>query len=357
VRTTWQKIVTLLTFVAMATACGAPSEALPQNISGSSADSVTSVPTKPVTTSRPDSKASFSGTSFPLTVTDWYGKQSAFEEKPKRVAIITGTAFNIWYDVGGEAIGTTNRSENIRLMPEVAAALAPLPELGAPHTLDQEKLVALNPDLVISMGSSHDQLASNLRGMGVNVIQMTLRNQDDVFMAYEMFGAINGNHDKAVQRIEQIASDVADIKAKFPVDEHRKIAIIYVTAQSLSVKLDNSIAGNIAKTLGLENVATGRTPDAPGSEHTPLDIEYLAKTQPDEILVTSMIANNEEAKARLEASFASNAAWQAVDAVRAGRVHYLPQQYFLFNAGPYYADAVEYLAAAIHPEIYGEPTV
>lgn len=68
-----------------------------------------------------------------------------------------------------------------------------------------------------------------------------------------------------------------------------------------------------------------------------------------------MIGSNDEAKAKLDEQFASNQAWQAVNAVRNGKVIYLPQQYFLYNAGPYYADVVEYLAACLHPDVYGEP--
>ena len=62
-----------------------------------------------------------------------------------------------------------------------------------------------------------------------------------------------------------------------------------------------------------------------------------------------------EAKASLEQQFASNPAWQAVDAVRNGKIVYLPQQYFLYNAGPHYADAARYLAASLRPDVYGSP--
>ena len=47
--------------------------------------------------------------------------------------------------------------------------------------------------------------------------------------------------------------------------------------------------------------------------------------------------------------------WQAVDAVRKKKIIYLPQQYFLFNGGPNYPDSVAYMAASVHPEIFGKP--
>ncbi len=353
-----QRALTVLAVGLLLVSCGTPPDASSPSEAPAASSAVTqSTADKPVTTSRPQSDASFSGITFPLTISDWNGNKTTFEHQPQRVILATGTAFNIWYDVGGEAIGSTNRSENIKLLPEVSAAMQPLPQLGPTYGLDQESLVALNPDLVITTISTQDRLSKTLRDMGIKVINMTLRTQDDIAMAYEIFGALNHNHDKAVDRIAQMSAKVDQVKAKFPSQDETKIVIVYVTSQALSVKLDTSIAGTMAKTLGLENVASGRTPNAPNSEHTPLDIEFLAQTQPDVVLVTSMISNNEEAKARLEASFASNSAWQAVDAVRAGKVYYLPQQYFLFNPGPYYPEALEYLAACIHPEIFGQPKV
>ena len=356
-RATVQRIFATLIVMLALSACGAPPDAEPMNSVTQPSAPASAVQPQSATTTRPGTKASFSGINFPLTVTDWYGNQTTIKTKPQRVVLLAGTAFNIWYDVGGRAVGSTNRSENIRLIPKVAEAMKPLPELGPIYSVDQETLVALNPDLVIAMGPPQDRLGANLRTMGINVISTSLRSQDDLYMAYEMFGAMNGNHDKAIQRINQMDEQIAAIKAKFPSNDPAKIAIVHVTAQALTVKLDSSIAGQMAQSLGLVNVASGRTPDAPGSEHTPLDIEYLAKNQPDIVFVTSMIANNDEAHAKMEASFAANAAWQAVDAVRNGKVHSLPQQYFLFNAGPYYPDALEYLAASIHPEIYGEPKI
>ena len=75
---------------------------------------------------------------------------------------------------------------------------------------------------------------------------------------------------------------------------------------------------------------------------------------PDYVLVTTMISSNEEARRTVEEQFASNPAWQSVNAITEGRVIYLPQEYYLYNAGPYYVDAIKYMAQSIYPEIYGE---
>lgn len=295
-----------------------------------------------------------SDTSFPLTVTDFVGHEETFEAPPERVAILSGTSVNIYYDAGGEAVGITDITGNARVIEEYADEIRQVPELGPPYTINSEALAALDPDLVISMGPPQEALVAQLQDMGIATLTIMLDNLDDVATAYRIFGAINETSEHAEQRVEEIAAQYDEVLDAWPGDES-SVVILHVTAQSLTVKLDNSIAGQIASDLGLSNIASGLTPTNPGAETAPLDVEEIVRQQPDHVLVTSMISSNEQARESFTAELERNSAWQAVDAVREDRVIFLPQQYFLYNAGPYYADSVEYLAASLHPEIYGEP--
>ena len=71
------------------------------------------------------------------------------------------------------------------------------------------------------------------------------------------------------------------------------------------------------------------------------------------ILVTSMISSNEDARRVMKEEFTTNPAWAGIEAIREGRVVYLPQEYFLYNAAHSYVDAIEYMAKGVYPEIYG----
>ena len=255
----------------------------------------------------------------------------------------------------GTAVGMASKSSSNKMLPEVEQQVAEVPQLGPSRAIDAEKLTALNPDLVIAAGHSQEKLVESMKAMGVNVIGMTLRTRDDLQMAYEIFGALNGKHDQAKAKFDKIKTDSDAVAAKFPKEPKTKVAIISVNPQGLTVKLPNSTAGEMAKQLGLENVVDDVTPSTANSEDAPLDVEYLVKNQPDVILVTSHAGSNQVAKQRLEENFRTNAAWQAVDAVRDGKVEFLPQEYFLLHAGPFYADAMEYMAASIRPDIYGTP--
>lgn len=352
-----KRAAALVAVGAILTACGVPSDARPQpGSSGSSSPTSATSSAAVATTTLPGTKAALSGTTFPMTVTDWNGQQTTFTEPPKRVALVNGSSFNIWYDAGGTAVGIANKSTSNKLLPDVEQQLADVPQLGPSRAIDAEKLTALNPDLVIAAGHSQEKLVESMQAMGVNVIGMTMRTRDDLQMAYEIFGALNGKHDQAKAKFDAIKAAADEVVAKFPKEPKTKVAIVSVNPQGLTVKLPNSTAGEMANQLGLDNVVKGVTANAPNSEDAPLDIEYLVKHQPDVILVTSHAGSNQIAKERLEEHFNTNSAWQAVDAVRDGKVKFLPQEYFLLHAGPFYADAMKYMAASVHPEIFGEPT-
>lgn len=292
---------------------------------------------------------------FPVTTTDWVGHSETFTEKPERVAILSGTPLNVWYDTGGEAVATSMLSDNILLAEDYADEIRTIEQLGPPFAIDAEKLAALNPDLVITLSGPQGQIATQLQGMGIATITAQINSFDELTTAYTMFGALNGEPEAAEERIAEISEEIDAVTDQWPSDEETSTAILHVTGDGVSAKLDDSIAGDVSTRLGLRNVFSGTTGATGATETIPLDIEALVKEQPEYILVTSMTGSNEEARETLQAEFDSNPAWQSVDAVREDRVVFLPQQYFLYNAGPNYADAVEYLAASIHPDIYGDP--
>lgn len=295
-----------------------------------------------------------SGTSYPLTITDFDGRTITLDKKPERIAVISGTPLNIFYDVGGTAVCGPDITENIRLVDTHAATIKALPSVGRSFAINMEALVAQRPDLVIAMGGAQRAQLPRIRELGIETMAVRVRTFAELATTYQLFGAINGTTDLARARMNQIIGQRDEVLAKWP-DKPKSVVILYVTAQSLTVKLDSSIAGDMVKTLKIHNIASGLVPDNPGSETTPLDIEEIVRQQPDYVLVTSMISSNAQAKETIDTEFKRNSAWQAVDAVREQRVIYLPQQYFLFNAGPYYGDALRYLAASIYPDIYGAP--
>ncbi len=306
----------------------------------------------PTASSQGNASISVTGEAYPIRVKDFLGNETTIETKPKKVAVLSGTPLNIWYDLGGKSICTSDVSQNVRIIEEYEAEIKALPQMGQVYAVNIESIVALKPDLIIAQAGTQNVAAASLRSMGFKVIVTHIKSFDDVIASYRVFGKILGVSGAAEAKIQKLTNGKNEIVKKLP-DKKTSVAILYVTSKSLAVKLDNSIAGDIAGILKLKNIASNLPPDTIGSETTPLDIEYIVKQNPDYILVTTMISSNEEARKTVEKQFSSNPAWSSVKAIKEGRVIYLPQQYYLYNAGPYYVDAIAYLAKSLYPEIYG----
>ena len=304
--------------------------------------------------SRPDDSGlpvvSVEGDGYPLTLHDFLGYETVLENMPERVAVVASATLNIWYDIGGKSLASPDVSANVKLDPQYEDEIRALPSLGPYYAMNIESLVDLHADLYI-MQYEMRSLAATLRDMGFKVFITGLKGLSDVEDTYRAFGAILEGKDRAERRISEINAQKDAVTAKLP-DTETSVVVLYLTAQSLSVKLNNSIAGDLMNILKLKNIASDLPPDTIGSENTPLDIEYIVASNPDYVFVTSMVSDNDTAINMMNDHFTNNPAWKGVKAIQEGRIIYLPQQYFLVNAGPFYGEAIEYMAKQVYPEIY-----
>lgn len=291
---------------------------------------------------------------FPLVLTDIEGYETELDDRPERVVFLSGTPMNLWYDAGGTAIARPELTDNIKLLEEKAGEMMALPSVGLPYIINAEAVAGYQPDLIVGMDGPHNATIDRFRDLGYNAIVTKVRSFDDLRDTYEAFGVLTGEPEHAGARFAEIEAETEEILSRVP-DGGVSAVVLFISEANLAVKLEDSIVGQMLVDLGVTNIATGLTPDNPGSETTPLNLEAIVAEQPDLVLVTSMIGSNEVARQNLEAEFDSNPGWNAIDAIEQGRVAYLPQQYFLYNAGPYYPDALEYLAASIYPDEFGDP--
>ena len=291
------------------------------------------------------------GEGYPCTITDYLGYRVTLEERPERIAVLSGTFLNMWYALGGKSICRTDL-RTAMIDKEYAEEINALPSVGAVYNANVEAIIEQKPDFIIAQAGVQSSVCQTLRDTGFEIVTLYMRTYSDVLDHLRVFGVLLGNEDFIEDHIAQM-----EIRKKAITDrlsgQPKRVVILYVTSSSLSVKLDNSIAGDVANILKLDNIASGLPPDTLGSETTPLDIEYIVAQNPDVILVTSMISSNEDARRVMKEEFTTNPAWAGIEAIREGRVVYLPQEYFLYNAAYNYVDAIEYMAKGVYPEIYG----
>ncbi len=273
---------------------------------------------------------------------DAMGRDVVLAKKPERIVVTSASFLEPLHEVGGDVVG---RPDSKTKMPDYAKDKM---SVGKVYQIDVEKVLACEPDLVIVNKGMNEKLVNTLEENGIKTVVLDMKSYDDVKDEIRAMAKITGEEQKGEDLIASMNQKIADIKAKIPADKHR-VSIIHSTNQGLTIQLDGSIAGCTAKMLGWDNVASGMTPLEKNPDAAPYSMETLVEQNPEVIFVTSM-GKIEEAKAGMDKTMQENPAWQTVEAVKNGRVYYLPQDLFLLSPGIHYPEAVETMAKCLYPE-------
>ncbi len=279
-----------------------------------------------------------------FTITDDAGRTVTLDKKPERIVALSTSFLEPLHEVDASVVGCPSSKMGI---PEYYKDIE---KVGAVYNINAEKVVGLKPDLVIAMKGMNDKFVSTFESSNIPVIVLDMKSYDQVKHCLEIFSQITGEKDKAASAEAKMDKKIADIKAKLP-EGTTRIAILHSTAQDVTVQLDDSIAGSVAKMLGFVNVAADAKPLENNPDSAPYSLETLVKKDPDVIFVTSM-GDMETIKKAMQDNVENNSAWQTLRAVKENHLYFLPQKLFLLNPGMNYPQAAEVMAGELYPELF-----
>lgn len=275
-------------------------------------------------------------------VQDDLGREVILEKKPERIVVTSASFLEPLHEVGGEVVG---RPDSRTKMPDYAKDKA---SVGKVYQIDVEKVLSCEPDLVIINKGMNEKLVDTLEASGIKTLVVDMKSYADVKREVALFAQLTGEKSKGEALISSMDKKIQAVKEIIP-QEKRRVAVIHSTNQGLTVQLSGSIAGSVAEMLGWENVAGDMTPLEKDPDSAPYSLETMVEKNPELLFVTSM-GKLEEIKASMDATMAENPAWQSVEAVRQGKVYYLPQDLFLLSPGIHYPEAVELMAKLVYPD-------
>ena len=276
-------------------------------------------------------------------MTDDAGRDVVLYTKPDRLVVTSASFLEPLHAVEGNIVG---RPDSKTQMPDWAKKIE---SIGQVYQVDTEKIIACKPDLVILNKGMNEKLVNVLDENKIPSMVIDMKSYDDVKRNIETFGEITEHSDKAAKIIDDMDEKINAIIKKLPKDKH-DVAILHSTAQGLSVQLEGSIAGSIVKMFGWNNVADGMTPMQNNPDAAPYSMETLTQQNPEIIFVTSM-GDIEEIKSSMQKNIRDNPAWKSINAIKNGKIYYLPQDLFLLSPGLRYPEAVEYIAKLIYPKM------
>jgi iron complex transport system substrate-binding protein len=278
-----------------------------------------------------------------LVVLDAEGKRVKLSRNPKRAIIGFPSFVGLWYYSGGSAVGIPS-SGNIEVIPKAARHL---PRLGSHSVLNLEKIIALQPDLVVlyCVVKSHHDIQEIMRSAKVQTILIEYRNYSDFVRILDLFARINNASEKSRELTSRITVPIDKMRAKASKLKSPKFVSCRLTTHGVSAEANIANTAHIAMLLGGRNIVSDEAVPA-GARMVKYSLEKMVMDDPEIILITTGHKNFPKLKKKLR----NDPLWSSLSAVKSDRVYFLPNRLFLYRANERYPEAFKMVAEALYPD-------
>jgi cobalamin transport system substrate-binding protein len=240
-------VVLALTLSAMVAACSSPA--------------ATTAPTETSTAAPPSPTLAASPTpaaAFPVTVTDDEGTAVEIPTEPQEIVSLTPANTETLFALGaGDRVVATDDSSDY---PEAAVAL---PDVATSTTVDVEKVVALEPDLVLAggLGFTAAEAITQLRGLDVPVVVVYAASVAGVYEDIELIGTATGTSEAAATLTADMQAEIDSISAA-AASAATKPRVFYEvgydeTTGAIFAPADASFVAEMVTLAGAETITTG----------------------------------------------------------------------------------------------------
>ncbi len=159
----------------------------------------------PASAPAPASASPSSAAGFPVTITDDEGTEVELAADPQTIVSLTPAATEILFEIGaGERVVATDDASDF---PEAAVAL---PDVASFSSVDVEKVVSLEPDLVIAGGNGFTpaDAVTQLRGLDIPVLVVYAASVDLAYHDIELIGTATGKTDEATTVTTRMRTEI-----------------------------------------------------------------------------------------------------------------------------------------------------
>lgn len=201
---------------------------------------------------------------------------NASEKHPERIVSLGPIITDMIYllESGDKLIGVTSYC----VLPKGAD---PKKIIGTVMQMNVEKIISMEPDLVIANALTRQKQVLVLEKQGVKVIRLpTPRNFDEICQRLIELGKIIGGHEKAIEIIKKAKNDVDKIKANVKNLEKRKV-FIQIGLKPLKTAAKDTFINEYIEFAGGENIALN-------AKDGVFSREKVLQQNPDVIFIATM---------------------------------------------------------------------
>jgi len=270
-----------------------------------------------------------------ITVTDDAGRAVTLKSLPTRIVSLAPSNTEVVYALGlGDLL--VGDTEYCDYPPEAKSKT----KIGGFANIDLEKVVGLNPDLVLATNIHAKTVVPELEKRGITVVVVEPKNVDDVLAKITFVGKLTGASENAAKLTAQLKSRIDAVTTKVAMAK-TKPRVFYEIDKSLYTPGPGSFINDMIVKAGGANIAA----DAKGS-YAQLSPEAIVARDPQVVLLGDMNFGEspESVKAR--------PGWSNISAVKSGRIVPIPDENVIARPGPRIIEGLEMLARALYPELF-----
>ncbi len=271
--------------------------------------------------------------SYPMTIKDNSGMSVVIDKEPEKVVSLSPVTTEIIAAVGGldKLVGRTSYCDYPKEIKDID-------EIGDLITVNIEKIVELEPDLVIGSAYLDQGVRDQLENAGITVV--TIYTEDSFEGTYKDIETIG----KILGKVKEAEKVVAEMKAK----------VVSIKERVAKAKTEPSVYFVVGFGAGGEFTATGDTfihemIEIAGGKNIAYDgvqwsfsLEKIVERKPELVIYSSVLDKNE---------LISSNGYKDLDSIRNGDVFSIEAN-LIERTGPRLAEGLEELVKLIHPELY-----
>lgn len=273
-------------------------------------------------------------TSFPVTVTDDTKQSVTVKTKPVRIVSTAPSNTEILFalGLGGQVVGVSSLDD----YPAEAKNIAKVGD----SAISSEKVLSLNPDLVVGYSGAEDALKP-IKSTGIPVLIMNPSNVDQIYTDILTIGKAAGVSDKAATLVDSMKTQMKAISNK-AAQTGKSPKVFYAVDNTLWTCGPGSFVDNILTMAHATNVASlPAYSKAATSAYYQFTTEQLVAADPDIILLPNTAYKSVK-------DFTGDARFAGLRAVKEGRV-YMINDVVVTRPGPRVVEGLQTLVDIVHP--------
>jgi iron complex transport system substrate-binding protein len=273
---------------------------------------------------------------FPLTFTDDAGRSVTLKAMPKRIVSLSPSNTEIVFalGLGDQLVGDTKYCN----YPEAAKTKT---QIGGFSDVDIEKVVSVQPDLILAANLHEPKVVPSLEQLNIPVMVLRPGTIEGIFKDINQLGAITGKSSEAKALTTDLQKRVSDLSAKTSNIKGAKPRVMYVTWHDpLYSAGDDTITGELIRIAGGENIAKEM------SGYSTMTLETLIERNPQIIIVMSSMGDQVSTD-----YINSEPRLQATDALKNKKVYTVDSDLF-GRTTPRIVDALEQLSKLVQPDLF-----